>query len=90
MRPDLAFWSIIEDSKGVQTRSHERGNWKRKHLIILAVSLLFLSRGYQSKGLNMIPTLRKFREGSSRSKFGGCQSRDIFRGMPVASCMMQT
>ena len=33
--------------------------------------------------VNMIPTLRKFRGGASPSKFGGGQSRYIFRGGPV-------
>ena len=31
----------------------------------------------------MIPTLREIRGGASPSKFGGGQSRDIFRGGPV-------
>ena len=31
----------------------------------------------------MIPTLREIRGGASPSKFGGGQSRDIFRGVPV-------
>ena len=30
----------------------------------------------------MIPTLKKLRGGASLSKLGGCQSRDIFRGVP--------
>ena len=33
--------------------------------------------------VNMIPTLREIRGGASPSKFGGGQSRDIFRGGPV-------
>ena len=36
-----------------------------------------------SDEVNMIQTLRKFRGGASPSKFGGGQSRDIFRGVPV-------
>ena len=33
--------------------------------------------------VNVIPTLREIRGGASPSKFGGGQSRDIFRGGPV-------
>ena len=33
--------------------------------------------------VNVIPTLREIRGGGSPSKFGGGQSRDIFRGGPV-------
>ena len=33
--------------------------------------------------VNVIPTLREIRGGASPSKFGGGQSRDIFRGVPV-------
>ena len=33
--------------------------------------------------VNVIPTLRKFRDTASPRKFRGCQPRDIFRGVPV-------
>ena len=43
----------------------------------------FKTGGGQSEDLSMIPTLREIRGGASPSKFGGGQSRDIFRGGPV-------